>query len=296
MVLSPPLTKQTSSRRDFLKASVLGATGLALYSGEIERHWIDVTHRDVALRGLPADFDGMRVVQLSDIHMDYFTEPFFLRRVVARINELNPDAVFLTGDYVTSSDIAKRSAPESAWQCATILRELTCERVYAVLGNHDVIVGAANVMAALQANGIKAIRNSYLPLERGRGRMWIAGLDDPVVGHPDLEAAIPEQIRNVPNEPVVLLCHAPDYAMRIQRHVAGQSVGLMLSGHTHGGQIRLPIIGALVLPTLGQMFIEGWFQLGRMGLYVNRGIGTIGVPFPLDCPPEITVLTLRASV
>lgn len=295
MVLSPPLTKQTSSRRDFLKASVLGATGLALYSGEIERHWIDVTHRDVALRGLPADFDGMRVVQLSDIHMDYFTEPFFLRRVVARINELNPDAVFLTGDFVTSSDIAKRSAPEAAWQCAKILRELKCERVYAALGNHDVIVGAANVMAALQANGIHAIRNSYLPLERGRGRMWIAGLDDPVVGHPDLEAAIPEQIRNVPNEPVVLLCHAPDYAMRVQRHVAGQSVGLMLSGHTHGGQIRLPIIGALVLPPLGQMFIEGWFQLGRMGLYVNRGIGTIGVPFRLDCPPEITVLTLHAS-
>lgn len=295
MALSPPLTKQASSRRDFLKASVLGTAGLALYSSEIERHWIDVTHRDVALQGLPADFDGLRVVQLSDIHMDYFTEAFFLRRVVARINELNPDAVFLTGDFVTSSDWARHSAPESAWQCAKILRGLACESIYAVLGNHDVIVGAENVISALHANGINVIRNSFLPLERGSGRIWIAGLDDPVVGHPDLEAAIPEQIRNVPGQPVVLLCHAPDYALRIQRHIAGQTVGLMLSGHTHGGQIRLPLIGALVLPPLGQRFIEGWFQLGRMGLYVNRGIGTIGVPLRLDCPPEITVLTLRAS-
>ena len=295
MALSPLLAKQASSRRDFLKASVLGAAGLALYSGEIERHWIDVTYRDIALRSLPADFEGMRVVQLSDIHMDYFTEPFFLRRVVERINRLNPDAVFLTGDFVTSSDWARRSAPESVWQCAQILKGLACKSVYAVLGNHDVTVGAANVTDALQSSGINVLRNSFLPIERGRGRIWLAGLDDPVVGHPDLDAAIPDQIRNVPNEPVVLLCHAPDYALRIRRHAASQSVGLMLSGHTHGGQIRLPLIGALVLPPLGQLFIEGWFQLGHMGLYVNRGIGTIGVPFRLDCPPEITVLTLRAS-
>lgn len=295
MALSLPLAKQASSRRDFLKASVFGAAGLALYSGEIERHWIDVTHRDVALRGLPADFDGMRVVHLSDIHMDYFTESFFLRRVVERINQLNPDAVFVTGDFVTSSDWARPSAPESAWQCAQILKGLACERVYAVLGNHDVIVGAAKVISALQSNGINVLRNSFLPIERGRGRIWVAGLDDAVVGHPDPAAAIPEQIRNVPDEPVVLLCHAPDYALHIRRHAAGQAVGLMLSGHTHGGQIRLPFIGALVLPPMGQQFIEGWFKVGHMGLYVNRGIGTIGVPFRLDCPPEITVLTLRAS-
>src|SRR5512140_2523432 len=102
MPLSPPATKQTSSRRDFLKASAFGAAGLALYSGELERHWIDVTQRDVALRGLPADFEGMRIVHLRDSHMDSFTELFFTRRVIVRLNELKPDAVCLAGDFVTS--------------------------------------------------------------------------------------------------------------------------------------------------------------------------------------------------
>ena len=292
MALSPLPTKQTSSRRDFLKAGLFGAAGLTLYSGEVERHWIDVAHRDVELRGLAPDLQGMRIVQLSDIHMDNFTEPFFLRRVIERINQLKPDAVFLTGDFVTSSENLISVAHKAAWQCAAILRELECRSVYAALGNHDVIAGSAEVESALRGSGVNVVRNSYLPIERGSGRLWLAGLDDPLVGRPNLDAAIPESIRGVRNEPVVLLCHAPDYAARVQAHPAGQAVDLMLSGHTHGGQIRLPLIGALVLPPMGQRYIEGWFQLGRMRLYVNRGIGTIGLPFRLDCPPEITVFTL----
>ncbi len=295
MTLSPPTTKQTSSRRDFLKASLLGVGGLALYSGEIERHWIDVAMRDIPLRGLHADFEGMRIAQISDIHMDDFTEPFFLRRVVDRINKMKPEAVFLTGDFVTSNHNGNAGVEQAAWECAGILKGLECNQVYAALGNHDVTTGAERVIAALHSSGIPVVRNSFLPIERGGGRMWLAGLDDPVVGQPDLEAAIPTQIRNVRNEPVVLLCHAPDYANYIQTQAAGQAVGLMLSGHTHGGQVRLPLIGALVLPPLGQQYIEGWFQLGDMGLYVNRGIGAIGVPFRLDCPPEISLFTLRTA-
>jgi uncharacterized protein len=295
MPLSSLATKQTSSRRDFLKASALGAVGLAVYSGEVERHWIDVAQRDVALRGLSADFEGMRIVQLSDIHMDAYTEAFFLRSVIERINKLKPDAVFLTGDFVTSGQWPASAAHESAWECAGILKGLECKSVHAILGNHDVTAGAAIVEDALRASGINVLRNSFLPIERGSGRMWLAGLDDPLAGRPDLDASIPENIRNVRNEPVVLMCHAPDYATRVRSHAAGQAVDLMLSGHTHGGQIRLPLIGALVLPPMGRRFVEGWFQLGKMGLYVNRGIGTIGVPFRLDCPPEITLFTLRAK-
>jgi predicted MPP superfamily phosphohydrolase len=295
MALPPLQTKQNSSRRDFLKAGLFGAAGLTLYSGELERHWIDVAHRDVELRGLAHDLQGMRIVQLSDIHMDNFTEPFFLRRVIERINQLKPDAVFLTGDFVTCGENLKLKAHEAAWQCAAILRRLECQSVYAALGNHDVSAGAADVESALRESGIQVVRNSYLPIERGSGRLWLAGLDDPLVGQPNLDEAVPESIRGLRNEPVVLMCHAPDYATGVQSHPAGQAVGLMLSGHTHGGQIRLPLIGALVLPPMGQKYIEGWFQLGSMKLYVNRGIGTIGLPFRLDCPPEITVFTLRAA-
>jgi predicted MPP superfamily phosphohydrolase len=89
------------------------------------------------------------------------------------------------------------------------------------------------------------------------------------------------------------MCHTPDYADDLLAHPAGQAVDLMLSGHTHGGQVRLPLIGALSLPPLGQKYVEGWFQLGGMQLYVNRGIGTVGLPFRLNCPPEITLMTLR---
>ena len=290
-----PDSRPPFSRRGFLKAGLCAAAGLALYSGEVERHWIDVAQRDLFLRGLPRSIEGMRIAQLSDIHMDDFTEPFFLRQVIDRINSLKPDTVFLTGDFVTSGGWSKSAEHAAAWQCAKLLSELQCRPLYAVLGNHDVECGADLVTAALEANGITLLRNTHLPIERRDGRIWLAGLDDPLEGLPNLEAAIPPEIRNVPNEPVLLLCHGPDYATRVQRHEAGQAVDLMLSGHTHGGQIRLPFIGPLVLPTMGRKFVEGWFRFGRMQLYVNRGIGTIGVPFRFDCPPEITLFTLRTA-
>jgi len=291
------------TRRRFLKAGLGGAAALALYSGEVERHWIEVTRRDFFLRGLSAPFDGMRIVQLSDIHMDDFTEPYFLRHVVDSVNRIKPDAVCLTGDFVTAALTWKRGvnvsstkvARTSAWQCASILTGLECREIYAVLGNHDFGVGAKEVAAALEANGIAVLRNACVPIERGGGRIWLAGLDDPLEGRADPEQAIPEPIRNVPNEPVVVLCHAPDFADRLLTHPAGQAVDLMLSGHTHGGQIRLPFVRPLVLPPLGRKYIEGFFRLGRLQLYVNRGIGAIGMPFRLACPPEITVITLRAG-
>ncbi|MGC1462492.1 MAG: metallophosphoesterase [Terracidiphilus sp.] len=294
-------SNQPFSRRRFLKTVLYGAAGLAVYSGEIARHWIDVTKRDFFLRGLPAAFDGMRIAQISDIHLDDFTEPFFLRHVIERINRIAPDIVVLTGDFVTAELPSKltralgttRFARGAAWQCANILTELECKAVYAVLGNHDFGVGAAEVATALGDNGITVLRNAFTPIERPGGRFWLAGVDDPLEGHPNPELAIPPSIRNVPNEPVVLLCHAPDYADRLLRSLAGQSVDLMLSGHTHGGQVRFPFVHAMRLPPLGRKYIEGWFQLGRLQLYVNRGIGTIGLPLRLNCPPEITIITLR---
>jgi predicted MPP superfamily phosphohydrolase len=286
----PPIT-----RRRFLKASAGGAVGLALYSGEIARHWIDVTYHDVSLPGLHHAFDGMRIVQLSDIHLDDFTEPFFLRHVVGLVNQMRPDAVFLTGDFVSEGIGRRKYAVDAGWQCGAILNELECKDRYAVMGNHDVAVGERDVTAALRANGTTVLRNACMAIERRGARFWLAGVDDPVWGAPDPELAIPASIRNVPNEPVVLLCHAPDYADTLLTLEAGQAASLMLSGHTHGGQVRLPLVGALNLPSMGRKYVEGMFRLGSMQLYVNRGIGTVGVPFRLNCPPEITVLTLRAA-
>lgn len=295
------------TRRNLIRQGLCGALGLALYSSEIERHWIEVNEREVALAGLPQVFDGMRIVQLSDIHLDEYTEPFFLRRVIDRVNEMNPDAIFLTGDFVTEilyprryaktafAIRARKFARGAAWQCADMLRDLKCRELYAIMGNHDLVVGATQVTEALTTNGIRVLRNSFLPIERNGERFWLAGLDDAVEGDPNPDLAVPPSIRNRPNEPVVLMCHAPDYVDVLRAHPAGQAVSLMMSGHTHGGQIRFPLVGAFHLPSWGRKYVEGWFRFGGLQLHVNRGIGTVGVPFRLNCPPEITLMTLRTG-
>jgi predicted MPP superfamily phosphohydrolase len=299
MAFFDSFSRRPISRRGLLKAGVLGAAGLAIYSGEIERHWIEVTQAQVQLPGLPDAFDGVRLVQLSDIHMEEYTEPFFLRDAVDKINRMQPDAVLLTGDFVSDVPRSKHFAAGAAWQCASILSELRCRQLYAVLGNHDVSVGEENIIEALTAHGITVLRNEYLPMEhfgdRTGGRIWLAGLDDPYKGDPDPDLAIPASIRNQAKEPVILMCHAPDYADDLLVTPAGRAVDLMLSGHTHGGQVRIPALGPLALPELGKKYVEGWFRFGKMQLYVNRGIGTVGLPFRFACPPEITQLTLRSA-
>jgi len=295
MTVSGTLSKAPITRRRFLIASACAGAGLALYGGEVERHWIEVTHRDVFLPGLHQAFDGFRIAQLSDIHLDNFTEPFFLRDAVRHINGMNPDAIFLTGDFVTKGLLPRRLSIASAWQCANLLNKLECPHRYAVLGNHDVLISREVVTEALSANAITVLDNAHVPIERAGGRIWLAGLDDPVVGQPDPDLAMPQSIRNVPHEPIVLLCHAPDYVDDLLIVPVGQAPSLMLSGHTHGGQVRMPLVGPMILPPLGHKYVEGWFKFGNLQLYVNRGLGTVGVPIRFDCPPEITVFTLRTA-
>jgi uncharacterized protein len=271
------------------------AAGLALYSGEVERHWIEINSRDITVPGLHAAFDGLRVAQLSDIHFDEFTEAFFLRNAVDRINSMKPDIVFLTGDFVTSSPISRRIFKDAAPQCAMVLNDLNCSQRYACLGNHDFQVNAKEVTEALTAHGITVLNNNYVPIERNGARFWLAGIEDPVEGQPNPDVAIPVSIRNVPNEPVVLLCHAPDYVDNLLAQPAGQAIAVMLSGHTHGGQICLPFVGPLALPAMGRKYVKGWFRFGSLQLHVNRGIGTVNLPFRFNCPPEITFLTLRST-
>jgi len=295
MTVDRPPSQLPITRRRFLVTGASACAGLAVYSGEIERHWIEIVNQDVRLPGLPKAFDGFRIAQLSDIHMDEYSEPFLVRDAVNQINRLHPDAVFLTGDFVSYDYWPTRWSRKMAWQCANLLNELECPHRYAILGNHDVMVNAHEVTRALMDNGMTVLRNAVLPIERPGGRFWLAGIDDPLFGHPEPDLAIPQAIRHVANEPVILLCHAPDYVDKLMQLPAGKAVSLVLSGHTHGGQVRLPLVGAMVLPRMGRKYIEGWFRFGAMQLYVNRGLGTVGVPFRFDCPPEITLHTLRSA-
>ncbi|MDP9039558.1 MAG: metallophosphoesterase [Acidobacteriota bacterium] len=278
------------SRRMFLLGSgaAAGAVGFALYSSEIARHEISVVDQAVAIRRLPPAFHGFRIVQISDIHFDEYTEPSFVRGIVERVNQLAPDLLLLTGDFVSYGPLPLSFGVAAAPRCAEVLRGLACPQRFAVMGNHDTAVGVPIVIDALSQVQIPTLLNNYVPIERHGQRLWLCGVADPATSKPDLYYAIPPK----PDGPVILMAHAPDFADQVIFHPRGHIVDLMLSGHTHGGQIRLPLLGAFVLPSGGRKYVEGMFRLEQMQLYVNRGIGTTGVPFRLNCPPEITLFTL----
>jgi hypothetical protein len=289
IVADPPLAEQKKllTRRKFILGSAAG--GLALYAGEHARHEISVVSLDVALAKLPDAFRGYRIAQISDIHFDEYTEPSFVRRVVGEVNRLAPDLVLLTGDYISNSPLGHDFAHGAIFRCAEVLSKLTCPLRFAVMGNHDSILGAPNIREALVTAAIPLLFNQHVAIERNGQRLWVAGIADPLSNKPDLDLAVPAS----PDGPVLLMCHAPDYADNVLAHARGALVDLMLAGHSHGGQVRLPIVGALHRVDGGRKYVQGLFRLGQMQLYVNRGIGTVGLPFRLNCPPEITLFTLR---
>ncbi|HEU4635544.1 MAG TPA: metallophosphoesterase [Edaphobacter sp.] len=292
MSVSAGVTSQPSiSRRRFILGSGVAAAGLALYAGEIARHELDVVNTTIRIANLPSAFRGFRVVQLSDIHLDEFTEPFFLEHAVHRINELAPDLVLVTGDFVTRGSLTFIDSRHAAYRCAEILSTLKCPQVYTILGNHDVGVSAPLVIGALQSQKIPVLVNQNVAIERGGDRLWLCGTDDAGTRRPDLNLTIPDK----PDGPVLLMVHEPDYVDTVLAHPKGKSVDLMLSGHSHGGQVRIPFYGPLILPPMGQKYVMGHFAFGSLQLYVNRGLGAVGLPFRFDCPPELTVHTLQPA-
>jgi hypothetical protein len=289
-VLAPPQPSRLT-RRNFLIGTGVTAAGLALYSGEIARHEIDIVQRPIAIHNLPSAFHGYRIVQLSDIHLDEYTEPFFLEHIVNRVNAIAPDLVLLTGDFITHGSLTFVAGRHAIHRCAEILTTLTTPLRFGVLGNHDVSFGSPIVIQALTTHGTPILVNQYLPVERNGDRLWLCGVDDPGTSQPNLDLAIPTK----PDGPVLLMAHAPDYADTVLAHPRGPLVDFMLGGHSHGGQIKLPFFGPLILPPMAEKYSEGLYRLNHMQLYVNRGIGTVGLPLRLNCPPEITVITLNPA-
>jgi predicted MPP superfamily phosphohydrolase len=277
------------TRRNFLVASSFAAAGVAIYSNEVARHEWQIAERTFRLRNLPPQFEGFRIVQISDIHLEEYAEEYYLREVVEQVNALAGDLVLVTGDFVSRGPLTVNTSMSAAARCGAILSRITCVERYGVLGNHDAIVGSRIVRDHMENNGLPLLANEYVLVERGGAHVYLAGLDNVSEGHPNLMLAVPPS----PDAPVILMVHEPDYANNIVTHERGGLVDLIFSGHTHGGQVRVPGIRPLTLPPLGRIYMEGHFVLGQSQLYVNRGIGTVGVPFRLNCPPEITVATLR---
>jgi predicted MPP superfamily phosphohydrolase len=271
------------SRRRFLQRGtrwVLG-TGLALLvESLLEPSWLEVKEVTVRLKRLPQAFDGLRVVQFSDVHLGHFFDLEDLARVVEELNRLEPDVLVFTGDMVD------HPIPDVA-EAGPILAK--CRARYGkwgVLGNHDMKSERA-VLQMMRSAGFEMLPNKNAVLEKDGQRLYLAGLDDAYFSRDDMGKAL----QGIPQgECVVLLAHYPDVADEVAKH----GVDLQLSGHSHGGQVRLPGVGHLVTPPLARVYVEGLLQIVRDGLqlYVNRGLGTTGLPIRFFCRPELTVLTL----
>jgi uncharacterized protein len=286
------------TRRKFLQIGAAGTAvaGLATVGdGMIFRaNRPQVVSIDVHLPRLAESWDGFRIAQLSDFHYDDLFSVVPLRKAVDIVNQLQPDLIVLTGDFVSAP--VGNSLPGSARRAARVIEPCTQlltqmrapSGMLAVLGNHDLDTDPAHVAAVLRSHAIPVLRNHSTALEREGKRLWIVGVDDVLVGKPDLDLALREI---PPDETVVLLAHEPDWA----DHVAHYPVDLQLSGHSHGGQIRLPFVGVLYLPDLARKYPWGLRRIGPLSLYTNAGIGTIRVAIRLNCPPEITLITLRSG-
>jgi len=275
------------TRRRFLKLALVGAVEAGVltcggwgYATAIEPNWLALESVDIPLRGLPAALDGFTIVQLSDLHRGPEVAQEDIERAVGLALRQEADLAVLTGDFVS------RSAG-NAVSCAEALAPLVdAGEVLACLGNHDHWTHADTVAGALVDAGITVLRNTAREVADG---LWVAGVDDVWEQYADLGKAL----AGLPSgAAVVLLAHEPDYADTV---AANGRVGLQVSGHSHGGQVRWPFFGPPVLPYLATKYHAGRYRVGDMWLYVNRGVGLVPPAVRFNCRPEVTLLTLRAG-
>lgn len=243
---------------------------------------IEITKHEVFIDDLPKAFDGYRIAFLTDTHVASFMRRGFYREAVAQTMRFDPDLILLGGDFVSF----ERHIPLMA---EVLLTGLSAhDGMYAVLGNHDYWASADKVIAAMTARGVEFIVNRSVALRRGSDTIALAGIDELYRGAPDLDAAFS---RVDPARPCLVLSHHPD----ILELVGDRRIDLMVCGHTHGGQIRFPFFGAVVVPSKHEgRYAAGFHRLGRALMYVSRGIGAIP-PLRILCKPELATFVLRPN-
>jgi uncharacterized protein len=287
--LAFPLT----TRRKFLRiAAGTGAAAVLADTVLLEPNRPRIVRKDFALKRWPARLDGFTIALLSDFHYDPIFSVHPLRTAIGMVNGLTPDLIVLTGDFVSAPILGSsdHKAAEAAEPCARLIRQMKAKHgLWAIMGNHDYYTDPVRVARALQAEGIHVLENESAAIERDGGRFWLSGVNDVVAEVADLD----KTLHSVPtDEATVLLAHEPDYA----DYVARFPVDLQLSGHSHGGQVRMPWgLMQLYLPEMARKYVWGTYRIRDLMLYTNAGLGTVGLPIRWNCPPEITLLTLRRA-
>jgi len=273
-------------------AGLFGVAGAIAYGYGIGQRRLAIVDLEVPLAGLAPGDDGLRVVQISDLHLGQYMSVERLAGYVERVNGLDPDLICITGDITDGLDHVETTFP--------VLDRLRARfGVFAILGNHDVYTGADAVTEAIRTRtSIRVLRDQVAAVPVRAGRLYLLGLDDRgrdwahgVCDHPSLDALVAQIPKG---EAYIVLSHRPDAF----EHAARLEAGLTLAGHTHGGQLALPWFGA-VNPSLAHFITDyprGTFAIGSSILHVNVGLGVTGQPVRLATPREITVVTLRSHV
>jgi len=282
------------NRRTFIKrffGSMLAFAGVSggtyYYARDIEPALLEITKETIASKRIPKDFDNFKIVQFSDTHIGFQYTLKQLNQLVQRINRLKPDLIVFTGDLVDRPD-------EYSWnpRIIDILQQLQAPKGKLwIYGNHDHGGNGTLILDEVMTKaGFTLLLNEHAQVKSGRDEITIAGVDDMSLGKPDIEKALNE----VPSDHfTILLSHAPDYADIAKRY----PVDVQLSGHSHGGQIRLPLVGSLYTPIYATKYIKGKYPFSgkELVLYVNSGIGTTRAPYRFLCKPEVHCFTLKSA-
>jgi predicted MPP superfamily phosphohydrolase len=284
------------NRRSFIKYSLRLSILAFLGFGFERRNNIKTEFIRLNFSNLPPSFNGFRIVQISDLHASYWVGKKYLMGVVEEVNKLKKDLLVITGDIITGAvnDFWKRWLPTAKGDhLAMVIDVLSnlkdCDKM-AVLGNHDQWDGIETqnrLVSELERIGFFVLRNSSIPLSRGKESIYVAGTDDVWFTYDFTKA-----MREVPkNAFKILLSHSPDVTTDIDKDM---QIDLTLCGHTHGGQVNIPYLSHHFLPINNSLkYLAGLIKEPYGYTYVNRGIGTLVFPFRFCAPPEITYFRLN---
>lgn len=282
------------TRRKFIKNSfsflfaALGiSTGGCLYANKVEPTLLDINQVQISHKKIPSGFQNFKIVQFSDTHLGFQYNLKQFEKLSTTIHSLKPDLIIFTGDLLD-----KPNHFHEKEKTISILKKLQAPYgKFAIYGNHDHgDYGSSIYKNMMEKSGFRLLRNESQKIQLSSGEsIYILGLDDVILGKPNFQSSK----RNIPVDAYkILLSHAPDLADQAAAH----HIELQLSGHSHGGQIKIPFFGALVKPPYGEKYFEGLYTIGKeypLTLYVNRGLGTTRLPFRFLSKPEITVFTLN---
>jgi uncharacterized protein len=284
-LLPRPRPAHSPERRAFLRSAqtavLMAPVAVIGYGTFVQRFRLTMRERDIHIPDLHPDLDGIRIAQLTDIHLSPFLSGRELERAVDMANETRPDMMVVTGDLITSED-------DPLDDCLSILSRLrAASGVYGCLGNHEIIAGCEHYTQVEGARlGMNFLRQQAMILRFGAADLNLAGVDYQRFHRPYLRRA---ENLIVPGAFNLLLSHNPD----VFPVAARKGFPLTLAGHTHGGQVRVEILGQdLNVARFFTPYIDGLYRQENAALFVSRGIGTIGLPARLGAPPEVALLKL----